>query len=435
MRLLLAISGGIDSMYMADRALDGALFDFDYTFSVAHCNFHLRGEESDGDMRFVRKWCLKHNVEFLSAEFDTAAFARENKISTEMAARELRYTWFADLCLSRGFDAVVVAHNCDDNVETLFLNMLRGCGSKGMSGMREDSGHFPRRILRPLLTTSREQIFAHMTARSLAWREDRTNSEDMCKRNVLRHKVLPVLKEINPSALATLSKDMLHLREVDEMASDYYAEHKAELNSISALLKLKHWKYVLYRALHEKGFGESVFEDLCRLLVSGGQTSGKTFLSPTWTLSLGSDTLHFTPKTDIKEEANCIKVDGPGTFSLAGRTFSVNIEGIRSSLKTSPGEIIASAGKLRFPFYFRTWREGDRMQPLGMKGQKKISDLFVDLKIPAYKKDAETVIVKDPSDTEVLALLSRRPGEKIKVRREADLEILSIKELTSKCSE
>lgn len=435
MHLLLAVSGGIDSMYMTDRALNGALFDYDYTFSVAHCNFHLRDEESDEDMEFVRQWCLDHNVEFLSTELNTTAFAQENKISIEMAARELRYTWFADLCLNRGFDAVVVAHNCDDNVETLLLNMLRGCGSRGMSGMREDSGIFPHRILRPLLTTSREQISAYMTEHSLTWREDRTNGEDMCKRNILRHKVLPVLKDINPSALSTLSKDMFHIREVDDIASDYYTEHKAAQNSISELLKLKHWKYVLYRALQEKDFSEGVFEDLCRLLESGDQTSGKKFLSSDWALSLSSDTLHFSERTNFTEEASHMKVDGPGTFFIAGRRFSVSIEDMRTSLKTTTGEIIASTEKLQFPFYLRTWRKGDKMQPLGMKGQKKISDLFVDLKIPAHKKREEIVLVKETSDTEVLALLSRRPSEKIKVCQEADLKILSIKELTSKCSE
>lgn len=420
-------------MYMANRALESALFPSLHVekWAVAHCNFHLRGEESDGDEEFVRQWCADHDVEFFCTGFDTVSYARECGLSTEMAARELRYDWFAELCSQNGFDAVVVAHNSDDNAETLLLNMLRGCGSRGMRGMSEDSGEFPRRVLRPLLQTSREEILNFMATRGLSWREDRTNAEDIYKRNLLRHRVLPVFKDINPAALRTLSQDMAHIREVDDIASDYYMEHRRKVGCFTDLFKLKHWKYILYRELEARGFGQGVYSDLCALLESGRPASGKRFHSPLWTLNLSSEGIHFTPFNGTEPSNECVLVEGEGTFELAGRSFTVKAERIRDSLKTAEGEILASPRALSFPFWVRTWREGDWMQPIGMKGRKKISDLFTDLHIPAYLKERELVLVADPDESEVLALLCRRPSEKIKVCREADPEILSIKEITT----
>ncbi len=420
-------------MYMANRALNGALFPSLHVekWAVAHCNFHLRGEESDSDEEFVRQWCEERGVEFFHIGFDTASYAREHGLSIEMAARELRYGWFAELCEQNGFDAVVVAHNSDDNAETLLLNMLRGCGSRGMSGMSEDSGEFPRRVLRPLLQTSREEILTYMATRGLSWREDRTNAEDIYKRNLLRHRVLPVFRDINPAALRTLSQDMAHIREVDDIASDYYQQHRGKVGCFSELFKLKHWKYVLYRELEARGFSQGVYADLCDILESGRPASGKRFHSPSWTLHLSSEGINFTPFRGEQPSGECVLIDGEGTFELAGRSFTVSTERTRNSLKTSDGEILASPRALSFPFWLRTWREGDWMQPIGMKGRKKISDLFVDLHIPAYLKSREIVLVSDPKESEVLALLCRRPSEKIKVCREADPNILSIKEITT----
>ncbi len=433
MKLLLAVSGGIDSMYMVNRALDGALFSYKYSFSVAHCNFHLRGEESDGDRDFVKRWCDAHGIEFLSEDFDTLAYAEKNNISIEMAARDLRYCWFFSLCAQKGFDATVVAHNSDDNAETLLLNMLRGCGSRGMSGMRKDSGTFPSRILRPLLDVSRAEILEYMEGRNLEWREDRTNKEDIYKRNMLRHKVLPIFKEINPSALKTLSKDMAHIREIDDIAGDYYLAHRERLRSAKSLLSLKHWRYVLYREMQEKGFPEGAYLDLCNLLESDAQRSGKKFFSKEWILSLGSDAIDFSRRREQSpsDGPNCIEVSQPGRFTIAGRTFKVCVEPAVASFKTGPDEIIASPRVLEFPFYLRNWQEGDWMQPLGMKGRKKISDMMVDLKIPSFRKSTEIVIVSEPDDREVLSLLPHRISEKIKVCREADPQIISIKEITT----
>ncbi|MGN1226367.1 MAG: tRNA lysidine(34) synthetase TilS [Candidatus Cryptobacteroides sp.] len=429
MKYLLAVSGGIDSMYMVKRAQSGALFAFPVDFAVAHCNFNLRGEESEGDEAFVRDYCLREGIEFFHKSFDTLSFAREHKLSIEMAARHLRYDWFASLCQDYGFEATVVAHNADDNAETLLLNMLRGCGSKGLRGMAADAGVFPKRIIRPLLGISRQEILDFMTENQLPWREDSSNGEDHYKRNVLRHKVLPVFKELNPSCLKTLSKNMAHIREVDDICEDYYLEHKAAIRSIPELLSLKHWKYLLFRQMEELGFSEGAYQDLCRLLQSGETISGKAFYSSEYCLSLSSETLNFLPLEKALTADNCITVTGEGEYEISGRRFRISLIDTPSDLK-APKNCLYLSSSLHFPFCLRNWREADRMQLLGLKGSKKLSDLFVDLKIASHQKASEVVLLREENSSEVLALLCRRISEKMKVHPKADLQTILIEELT-----
>lgn len=287
MRILLAVSGGIDSMYMAERALsDGALFaswSKDLEFAVANCNFHLRDEESDGDTAFVREWCTERHVALFIKDFNTLAYAKEHGVSVEMAARELRYGWFASLCKDEGFDAVAVAHNADDNAETLILNLLRGCGTNGLRGMSKDSGEFPSRILRPLLETSRKEISDWMLQGGKKWREDSSNQETIFKRNKLRHLVLPVFEQINPSYLKTLSADMQRVSQVDDIARDYCTRAAAvcilEDGASVDLRKLrtfKHWEYLIYRFTQGRLNADGLFR-LQEAIRSGRELGGKRF--------------------------------------------------------------------------------------------------------------------------------------------------------------
>lgn len=294
--ILLAVSGGIDSMYMANRAIEQSR-----DFAVAHCNFCLRGEDSDGDEAFVRDWCSEHDIRLFIKRFDTSGYADSHGVSIEMAARELRYAWFAELCSEEGFEAVAVAHNANDNAETLLLNMLRGTGSKGLRGMapvstrsavlrESDSECPPFEIRRPLLDTTREEIRAWMTGHGHTWREDRTNAQSDCKRNIIRNEVFPILARINPSFIRTLNRDMAHFAGTDSIAEDYYREALEALGctggiddgvNITVLLSMKHWKYVIWRILEPFRFSEETFDKLTALLESGRTISGKTFQSPT----------------------------------------------------------------------------------------------------------------------------------------------------------
>ena len=262
--VLLAVSGGIDSMYLANRAPElypGA------RFAVAHCNFSLRGAESDGDEAFVRDWCAQRGWECLVERFDTQRYAAQHGISIEMAARELRYTWFARLCRERGFAGVAVAHNADDNAETLLLILLRGTGSRGLRGMGDRD-----RILRPLLETTRAEIREWMTAHGCAWREDSTNADCTPKRNALRNEVFPVFERINPSFVRTLGEDMRRFAQVDDIAEAWFRSVSDGLTNpegairIDAVLALEHWEYALWRLVEPYSLSAPTFAQLTALL-------------------------------------------------------------------------------------------------------------------------------------------------------------------------
>ena len=275
MKVLLAVSGGIDSMYMAERAPE--LFP-GASFAVCHCNFGLRGEESDGDEAFVREWCARKGMPLFVKRFDTAVYAKEEHVSIEMAARELRYAWFDELCREEGFDKVAVAHNADDNAETFFLNFLRGTGTRGLRGMSANG-----RILRPLLDIPREEIREWMVARDLPWREDSTNASAAYKRNRLRHEVIPVLREMNPALPDSFRRAMEHISQVDDIAEDYFLSVRDSVCtegvvSVKALLALKHPRYVLYRLAEPVGLTETALDNLWDVLVSGRHLAGKVFV-------------------------------------------------------------------------------------------------------------------------------------------------------------
>lgn len=303
---LLAVSGGIDSICLASLFLNSSS---GRSFAVAHCNFHLRGEDSDSDEALVAAWCGRNGVRYHKADFDTEQYASSHNISIEMAARELRYDWFASLCRENGYYGVAVAHNANDNAETLILNLLRGTGLRGITGMQvetvvpvtrdELSGV---RLLRPMLSFSRKQIEEYVAANSLEYHDDRTNAETVYKRNRIRHLVFPVFESLNPSFLTTFAREMNAFSEVQEIADDYFISvrdgvcepaGKDDLLRVNAvrLCGLKHYKYVLYRLLESYGFRDRLLEPVVRLLESGKTFSGKIFEAPGYELITAGECL------------------------------------------------------------------------------------------------------------------------------------------------
>lgn len=303
---LLAVSGGIDSICLASLFLNSSS---GRRFAVAHCNFHLRGEDSDSDEALVAAWCGRNGVRYHKADFDTEQYASSHNISIEMAARELRYDWFASLCRENGYYGVAVAHNANDNAETLILNLLRGTGLRGITGMQvetvvpvtrdELSGV---RLLRPMLSFSRKQIEEYVAANSLEYHDDRTNAETVYKRNRIRHLVFPVFESLNPSFLTTFAREMNAFSEVQEIADDYFISvrdgvcepaGKDDLLRVNAvrLCGLKHYKYVLYRLLESYGFRDRLLEPVVRLLESGKTFSGKIFEAPGYELITAGECL------------------------------------------------------------------------------------------------------------------------------------------------
>ena len=462
-RCLLAVSGGIDSMCLADlwiRCFGAG------SFAIAHCNFHLRGEESDGDEALVTKWAEENGVRMHRVDFDTVGYAAENGLSIEMAARELRYRWFGELCQEHGYEAVVVAHHADDNAETLVLNMVRGAGLKGLTGMKPVSPlpylsrhceehptrHCEERsdvaILRPLLTFTRKQIEGHVFAWKVPYREDSTNSSVEYRRNSIRHEVFPLFERMNPSYVRTLNREMTYLSDASSIVEEWCKEHvdnvlsplsfrpseaSGEISiSIPRLLEIPQWRYLLYYILEPYGFNTSVLASLENLLMSDRTISGKRFESADYVLRTERQSLVVVPKMaghpahDFAVIPDLIgdpfvPVRGAGAYHCNGRRLVVEVLpwSAEMPLQQPAGTLIFDADKLKFPFVCRGWRNGDWMIPLGMKGKKKLSDMFTDLKYSYQDKENALVLVDCTGDRaekqHVAALLGVRIDDHYKV--------------------
>jgi len=419
--VLLAVSGGVDSMCMAELFLNSTA---KVRFALAHCNFHLRGEESDSDEALVRAWAESHGVIFIKKDFDTKEYAASNGVSIEMAARELRYTWFAEVCRERGIAALAVAHNANDNAETMILNMLRGTGVKGMTGMRSSSllPGSDARLIRPLLGFTRKDIHEYAVSHGLQWHEDSTNADSAYKRNCIRNEVFPLFERLNPSFLTTLNEDMERFAQVQSVADEYVRSVSAEIARLEdnglpvierqKLTSKKDWEYVLFRLLEPFGFTSSVVADLVSVLKSGGTVSGRTFVAHEYLAVTSAREIVISPVAELAE-ATDLTINGPGTYSLNGIEFSVSLSDDVKDVKTSVGETKLD---LPFPFTIRHWQPGDWMLPLGMRGRKKLSDMFVDLKLDILEKKKALVIADEGSH--VLALVGHRIDDSVKVTKD-----------------
>lgn len=451
--VLLAVSGGVDSMCMAELFLNSTA---KVRFALAHCNFHLRGEESDSDEALVREWAESHGVIFIKKDFDTKEYAATNGVSIEMAARELRYTWFAEVCRERGFAALVVAHNANDNAETMILNMLRGTGVKGMTGMRSSSllPGSDARLIRPLLGFTRKDIHEYAVSHGLQWHEDSTNADSAYKRNCIRNEVFPLFERLNPSFLTTLNEDMERFAQVQSVADEYVRSVSAEIVRLDGnglpvidhqnLTAKKNWEYVLFRLLEPFGFTSSVVADLASVLKSDGTVSGRTFVAHEYLAVTSAKEIsvfrignrdgnrqdgHFDklsdraapfaePAASVAEpvETTDITIEGPGTYSLDGVKFSVSLSDDVRNVSTVAGETKSDTAGIPFPFTVRHWKNGDWMRPLGMRGRKKLSDIFVDLKFSLTEKKKALVIADEGSH--VLALVGHRIDDSVKVTKD-----------------
>ena len=404
-------------------------------FAIAHCNFHLRGEESDGDETLVRNWADSNGVRFHRTDFDTEGHAAGNAVSIEMAARDLRYGWFAKLCGEFGYRAVVVAHNANDNAETLVLNLLRGTGLKGLHGMAEVSsltasqGTF---LLRPLLSFSRKQIEGYVFANKVPYRDDSTNALCEYKRNRIRNEVFPIFEKINPSFVRSLNREIGYFSEAGDIVEDWcraqlpevveITENKVRIN-LPALMARRQWRYLLYYIVEPYGFNSQTLASIEALVESDRTISGKRFASPTHTIITERDGLLLLPKmaADLDVES-IMPVRGSGIYNFNGSRWQVEVLEWSEDmpLKQPNGTLIADADKLLFPFVCRRWRQGDWFIPLGMRGRKKVSDLYADLKYGALEKDASVMIVDTRSeglaeDQHIAGVLGVRLDDRYKV--------------------
>lgn len=404
-KILIAISGGIDSVVLTHLCHNLGLH-----LALAHCNFNLRGKESDDDEDFVLQLAEDLNLEVFIESFDTNSYAKENKLSIQMAARELRYDWFDDLANQLQYDYILTAHHADDKLETFFINLLRGTGLDGLKGIPEVNDN----IVRPLLGFSREDIFEYAKINNLSWREDSSNTSTKYIRNKLRHDVIPVLKEMNPKFLQNFGKTQGFLKDSKEIITDSiqnliskgvvkFTETGMKID-ISILKSFNNPKAYLYCILN--GYGFSEWDDVVKLLDA---QSGKQLQTEAWRLVKDRGYLLLEPLQNETQNDFLIFDDVQevsGTFGVL--KFEI-VGGISNPPLT---EIYVDKNKLQFPLKLCKWEEGDYFYPLGMTGKKKLSKYFKDEKLSLIDKDKVWLLC---SNDDVVWVLNRRADNRFRV--------------------
>jgi tRNA(Ile)-lysidine synthase len=406
---LLAVSGGIDSMVMAHLFLNS-----NCKCAVAHCNFSLRGDESDADEELVRHLADSYSVPFYTVRFDTDKYAAENKISTQLAARQLRYKWFEKIKKKYGFDKVAVAHNSDDNLETFFINLSRGTGLKGLTGIPKNT----ESIIRPLLNFSREEIEKYAVENNIRYREDSSNLSDKYLRNKLRHRVLPVLDAINPAFRDKVAESIDYLAEANrliETETDMFMKDNSFTKGNDIFIpfdKIRplHSKEIrMFYMLEKYGFKGNAIANICKCV--DNPVCGKQFFSSTHCLLI--DRTHLVISTAIETTSSYLLSSDADisteTFELHCETIEKN-DGFQLMLNKNVGEFDLS--KLNFPLILRSCKDGDWFIPLGMNGKKKLSDFFIDMKLPVTAKKRQLILV---SEEHIVWIAGLRPDERFKV--------------------
>ncbi len=416
-RVLLAVSGGIDSMVMLN------LFSMcDIPFAVAHCNFSLRGKESDDDEVFVRRASEEIGVEFFSIQFDTQQQIELRGDSLQVVARDLRYEWFDKLAKQFGFSRIALAHNSDDRVETFFINLIRGTGIKGLTSIPIKNGE----RIRPLLFASRADIVAHAKQKKLAYRNDSSNNQTKYLRNKLRHNILPLLVGVEPSFNRIMGENVDRLSDSERFIDCYmqriaqrvqYIEGENTIIHLDRLTDEPMPEYILFNLLREHSFKAGVVEDIVTSYKNGA--SGKQFFSPSHRALLDRAKLHVS----VFEQSEQAPIQAPQELVIDSANFEAQfnnmlIRGEEMAINDLPSLIapkniaIFDADKLSFPIVMRPWQKGDSFVPLGMRGRKKISNYLIDIKMSVDDKEKQLVL---KSEREIVWLVGERISALTKV--------------------
>jgi len=384
-RLLLAVSGGLDSMVMLH------LFQAcGFLVGVAHVNFQLRGEESESDEQFVKNWCAVHNIPFFVQRFQTNNYAMEEKMSIQMAARELRYSWFEELLEKERFRYVATAHHLNDSIETVLINLVRGTGIEGMTGIPVINGN----RIRPLLFASKSEIEDYAAEKGITWREDSSNLTDNYQRNFIRHQIIPALKKINPALEDTFRDTVSRIRsELTILHHDLEGWKKENWKKEGEIIRIRknglqpdQGPARLWHCIKPFGFSYAQCEDILRALY--GQ-SGKQFLVSDYKLVVDRDFLVITPGKNNLEE---VVIEMKQEDAVLGSYQMLVKPTLELTPSSNPDNATLDADKLTFPLIWRKWKPGDYFFPLGMTHRKKISDFLIDNKISVGEKDLVTVI-------------------------------------------
>lgn len=406
---LLATSGGVDSVVLC------YLFSkLGLNFEIAHCNFQLRNEESDGDADFVSKLAKELNVKIHINKFNTAAYAEEEKISIQEAARNLRYEWFEEIRGNSSLDYIVVGTHKSDEVETLLINQIRGAGIRGLHGILPVKGN----VIRPLLSVTREQILEYAKENKLTWREDSSNASEKYMRNKIRHQVIPVLKEIRENVEFQFADNAQAIRDYQKLIENEILRLKPTLMTQEnqswkinkdVLSRLTPGYIYLYELLLDFGFSYSTCKDTISSLNNqpGGIFYGKkgTLINDREFLFLEPESEDSNPAISIDYQANQVYVPLHLKFeTLDASNFQISLDNRIASLDFD---------KLQFPLTLRKWKNGDRFQPFGMNGMKKISDFLIDNKVPRHAKSSIFVL---ESGDQIVWVVGLRINDNFKIK-------------------
>lgn len=424
-KILLAVSGGLDSVVMTE------LFRLaDLNFGIAHCNFQLRGTDSEQDEIFVATLAKNNKVPFYSKRFPTSQFAEKKGISIQMAARELRYEWFLKILQKEKYSFIATAHHLDDQVETFFINMMRSTGIAGFHGI------FPKqaKVIRPMLFTNRTNIDAFARKHSISYREDKSNNEIKYLRNKIRHEILPVLKEIHPDFERHLTENIFRIREVEMIYREAIEARRKKIVvrekdkiriPISEIKRLKPAGTFLFELLFPFGFNISQVKDLLKTLE---KTSGKILLSPTHRLIKDRENVFITPfKTSAQKEETSRVFLIPEKTSVLHEPLRLTFKNLKKNGKfridSSPAMAFLDSGKLCYPLLLRRWQRGDFFYPFGRNNRKKLSDFFIDEKFSLLDKENTWVLC---SGKDIIWIVGCRIDNRFRVTAKTK-EVLKIK--------
>ena len=416
-KILLTVSGGVDSMVM--MALTAAA---GYKFGVAHCNFQLRGKESDEDELLVEHEAKRLGVEFYNKRFDTVGEMERTGESMEMAARRLRYAWFRELCDEHGYNAIAIAHHSNDSIETFFINMLRGTGLRGLTGITTQVG----RLVRPMMFATRKDIHDYAVAHRIPFREDSSNRSTKYLRNKVRIGLVPMLKEINPQFTTIMRRNIARLSQAQDFINSAMdivkgesLEHNGDIHTlrVGKIRPTLPRNYVIYEILNsEYGFKGDVVDALCHAL--DADATGRRFYSREWVAVVDRGDVVIAKITD-EDSCETMVEKGVARSYIGGSVLYYeycNIDFI-DTLDQGDNVALLDADKLKFPLRVRRWQEGDWFVPFGMSGRKKLSDYLIDKKVSMAEKSRQFVLL---SGDDIVWVVGRRLDDRYAITRKTE---------------
>jgi len=418
--ILLAVSGGVDSVVMAELFHRAA-----WNFSIIHCNFQLRGEASDSDEQFVRALAQKYNTPCFVKSFDTRKYATQHKLSIQQAARNLRYAYFEEIRKKEKINWIATAHHADDQIETFFINLFRGSGIKGLAGIPIKQQH----IIRPLLFAFRAEIESFAGENRLEYRTDASNNENKYLRNKIRNLLMPQMETLSPSCRTTINTTISHLKNTEQIYRQHLTnirllkKHKNGLITIDIpnLKKLQPSSHYLFEYISGFGFNSRVCDEICQSL---DEISGKIFFSPTHRLVKDRDTLIIekTPDSAACEEfvleEDIKKIDTPVTLQFLKK----NIAAFKTFTTTSDVALF-DKDRLTYPLTIRKWKQGDYFYPFGMNRKKKLSDFFTNNKLSVIDKSNAWLLC---SGGKIVWIIGQRTDNRFKINKQTQ-NVLQVK--------